>query len=90
MALVFHRRIAKQAEESVIRILPLDELRRRYEDEHGGVAYTKIQLACKLFEQPSLTTKTVTKLFDVEFSMASRAITALEDDGVLEEVTANA
>lgn len=82
--------IAKQAEESVTRTLALDELRRRYEDEYGGVAYTKNQLACKLFEQPYLTTKTVTKLFDVEPSTASRAITALEGDGVLEEVTGKA
>ncbi len=79
--------IAKQAEESVTRTLALDELRQRYEDEYGGVAYTKNQLACKLFEQPYLTAKTVTRLFDVDRSTASRAITALQEDGVLEEVT---
>ncbi|MFC6723813.1 Fic family protein [Halobium palmae] len=82
--------IATQAEESVTRTLALDELRRRYEAEYGGVAYTKNRLACKLFEQPYLTTKTVTKLFDVEPSTASRAITALEEQGVLEEVTGKA
>lgn len=81
--------IAKQAEESVTRTLALDDLRRRYEDEYGGIAYTKNQLACTLFEQPYLTAKTVTKLFDVEPSTASRAIAALEEDGVLEEVTGN-
>ncbi|KZN24938.1 filamentation induced by cAMP protein fic [Haladaptatus sp. R4] len=82
--------IAKQAEESVTRTLALDELRRRYEDEYGGLAYTKNQLACTLFEQPYLTTKTVTKLFDVEPSTASRSIAALEEEGVLEEVTGKA
>lgn len=82
--------VAKQAEESVTRTLALDELRRRYEDEYGGVAYTKNQLACNLFERPYLTTTTVAKTFDVEQSTASRAITALEEDGVLEEVTGKA
>lgn len=79
--------VAKQAEEAVTRTLALEELRRRYEDEYGGVAYTKNRLACKLFERPYLTTKTVTRLFDVEPSTASRAITALEAEGVLEEIT---
>ncbi|WP_123623748.1 Fic family protein [Halorubrum sp. CSM-61] len=82
--------VAKQAEESVTRTLALDELRRRYEDEYGGVDYTKNRLACKLFERPYLTTKTVAKLFDVDHSTASRAIAALEEDGVLEEVTGKA
>ncbi|PAU83627.1 filamentation induced by cAMP protein fic [Halorubrum salipaludis] len=82
--------IAKQAEESVTRTLALDELRRRYENEYGGVAYTKNRLACKLFERPYLTTKTVAKSFDVDHSTASRAIAALEEDGVLEEVTGKA
>jgi Fic family protein len=39
--------IAVQAEESVSRTLALDELRRRYEAEYGGVSYTKNRLACK-------------------------------------------
>ncbi|WP_276248584.1 MULTISPECIES: Fic family protein [unclassified Haladaptatus] len=82
--------IAKQAEESVLRTQALDELRRRYEAEYGGKSYTKNQLACNLFEQPYLTAKTVMRLFDVKQSTASRAIAALQDDGVLEEVTGNA
>lgn len=81
--------IAQQAAESVERTLALDRLRRRYEDEYGGLSYTKNKLACALFEQPYLTTKTVQRLFDVEQSTAYRAIAALEDDGVLEEVTGN-
>jgi len=81
--------IAQQAAESVERTLALDRLRRRYDDEYGGLSYTKNKLACALFEQPYLTTKTVQRLFDVEQSTAYRAIAALEDDGVLEEVTGN-
>lgn len=79
--------IAKQAEESVTRTVALDALRRQYEDEYGDVSYTKNKLACNLFEQPYVTTKTVAEMFDVERSTAYRAISALEADGVLEEVT---
>lgn len=79
--------VAKQAEESVTRTLSLDGLRRRYEDEYGGRTYTKNQLACSLFEHPYVTTQSVANRFDIEQSTAYRAITGLEDDGVLEEVT---
>jgi len=79
--------VARQAEESVSRTLALDDLRRRYEDEYGGVTYTKNRLACSLFEQPYVTTTTVAERFDVEQSTASRAISELENEAVLEEVT---
>ncbi|GAA0681573.1 Fic family protein [Natronoarchaeum mannanilyticum] len=83
----FVKGVAQQAEESVDRTLALDELRRRYENEYGGVRYAKNRLACKLFEQPYVTTNTVADMLDIERSTAYRAIDALEDDGVLEEVT---
>lgn len=79
--------IAQQAKESVDRTLALDELRRRYEDKYGGVQYAKNRLACSLFEQPYVTTKTVSERLDIERSTAYRAIANLEDEGVLEEVT---
>jgi Fic family protein len=79
--------VAQQAEESVNRTLALDELRRRYEDEYGGVQYAKHRLACRLFDRPYVTTKTVAEMLDIERSTAYRAIADLEDDGVLEEVT---
>lgn len=82
--------VATQAEEAVTRTLALEELRQRYEEEYGGVAYTKNRLACALFERPYFTTKTVAGLFDVEPSTASRAITALEEEGLLEETTGRA
>jgi Fic family protein len=80
--------IARQARESVDRTLSLADLRREYDEEYGGVQYTKHRLACKLFEQPYVTSKTVQRLFDVEQPTASRAINQLVDEGVLEEVTA--
>ena len=79
--------IARQAHESVDRTLSLATLRREYEDEYGGIQYTKHKLACKLFEQPYVTSKTVQRLFDVEQPTASRAINQLVEEGVLEEVT---
>ncbi|WP_336135406.1 Fic family protein [Natronomonas amylolytica] len=79
--------VAKQAEESVTRTIALDELRRRYDDEYGGVSYTKNRLACTLFEQPYVTTQTVADRFDVERSTAYRAISKLVDEDILEEVT---
>jgi Fic family protein len=79
--------VAQQAEESVDRTLALDELRRRYNEEYGGVQYAKHRLACRLFEQPYMTTKTVAKMLDIERSTAYRAIDDLESEGVLEEVT---
>lgn len=79
--------VAQQAEESVDRTLALARLRRRYEDEYGGLQYAKNRLACRLFERPYVTTKTVADALDIERSTAYRAIDALEDDGVLEDVT---
>jgi Fic family protein len=83
----FIRGVAQQAEESVNRTKALDELRRRYESEYGGVQYAKHRLACTLFERPYVTTKTVANMLDVERSTAHRAIADLEEEGVLEEVT---
>lgn len=83
----FVKGVAQQAEESVTRTLALDELRRSYEEEYGGVQYAKNRLACSLFEQPYVTTKTVAERLDIERSTAYRAIDTLEDEGVLEEVT---
>ncbi|MFC7209847.1 Fic family protein [Natronoarchaeum sp. GCM10025321] len=83
----FVKGVAQQAAESVDRTLALDELRRRYEEEYGGVQYAKHRLACKLFEQPYVTTKTVATMLDIERSTAYRAIADLETEGVLEEVT---
>ena len=83
----FLKGVAQQAEESVTRTLALDELRCRYEDEYGGAQYAKNRLACKLFERPYVTTKTVADMLGIERSTAYRAIDALENEGVLEEVT---
>jgi Fic family protein len=79
--------VARQAEESVDRTLALDRLQRSYEEEYGGVQYAKNRLACSLFEHPYVTTKTVAERLDIEQSTAYRAIDALQDEGVLEEVT---
>ncbi|MFA9504421.1 Fic family protein [Natrinema sp. H-ect1] len=83
----FVKGVAQQAEESVTRTLALDELRRSYEEEYGGVQYARNRLACSLFEQPYVTTKTVAERLDIERSTAYRAIDTLEDEGILEEVT---
>ena len=83
----FIKGVAQQAEESVDRTLALDALRRRYENDYGGVQYAKNRLACSLFEQPYVTTKTVADRLDVERSTAYRAIDDLVGEGVLEEVT---
>jgi Fic family protein len=85
----FIRGVARQAEESVERTLALDDLRRRYQAEYGGVQYSKNRLACRLFEQPYLTIQSVANSLDVERSTASRAIDTLVDEGLLEEVTGN-
>lgn len=79
--------VAQQAEEAVDRTLALDELRRRYKEEYGGTQYAKNRLACTLFEHPYLTTKTVAARLNIDRSTAYRAITDLEAEGVLEEVT---
>jgi len=79
--------VAQQAEESVDRTLALDRLRRRYEEEYGGVDYAKNRLACSLFEHPYVTTKTVAERLDIERSTAYRVIDSLQDEGILEEVT---
>lgn len=55
-----------------------------------GVQYAKNRLACSLFEQPYVTTKTAADRLNIERSTAYRAIDTLEDEGVLEEVTGKA
>lgn len=81
--------IAQQAEASVDRTLALERLRRRYQNEYGGVQYAKHRLACTLFEQPYMTTTTVANMLEVDRSTAYRAINELVDDDLLEEVTGN-
>lgn len=78
--------VKKQARESVERTLELDTLREQYDEEYSRSSYTAPKLACKLFERPYITTKTVSRMFDVEKSTAYRAIRTLVDEEVLEEV----
>ena len=89
MALICYRRYRSTSP----RIRRQDPLARhppaRVHSEYGGIQYTKHKLACKLFEQPYVTSKTVQRLFGVEQPTASRAINQLVDEGVLEEVTGN-
>ncbi|MFC7070628.1 Fic family protein [Halobaculum lipolyticum] len=79
--------IAHQAEEAVDRTIELEDLRKRYEETYGGVNYTKHKVACSLFEQPYLTSKTVQQRFDVTPATAMRAISDLVEEGLLEETT---
>lgn len=80
------RGIRRQAEEAVVRTRELATVQAEYEATYGESTVTAARLACSLFEQPYVTVATVAERFDVERSTAHRAIHALIEDGILEEV----
>ena len=81
--------VRHQAEESVLRSQELRDLQGEYDQRYGGQRQADARLACRLFEQPYLTSPLVEGLLDVSGPTAYRALDALVDDGVLEETTGN-
>lgn len=76
-----------QAKEAYERSLELRDLHQKYELKYADADHAEARLALELFGTPYVTTSEVTKTLDVTRQTAYRAINALEDEGVLEEVT---
>jgi len=83
----FLRGIRHQAEESVERTLELRDLYAKYDAEFGDRKRADARLALVLFDRPYVTARDAASMLDVSNQTAYRAISRLEDAGVLEEVT---
>jgi Fic family protein len=83
----FIRGVLKQAREAYERSLELRNLQQEYKEKYGGSSRADARLACKLFQNPYLVASEVADMLEVTGPTAYRAIHALEDEGVLEEVT---
>lgn len=79
--------LEQQSRESYERTLELHDLQQSYEETYGGLRRSDARLAMNLFEQPYFTAADVREELDVSGPTAYRAIRALEEDGLIEEVT---
>jgi Fic family protein len=79
--------ISQQAQEAFSRASELldlrDEYRERYQDGPNSVSH----LAMEVFTKPYLTVNEASELLDMTYGAANNAVSKLEDDGVLEEIT---
>ena len=79
--------ISQQAQEAFSRASELldlrDEYRERYQDGPNSVSH----LAMEVFTKPYLTVNEASELLDMTYGAANNAVSKLEADGVLEEVT---
>jgi len=78
-----------QAKESVARSGELRELQQQYEQKYGDSSIARDRLATSLFEQPYFTAPQAAEMIGVNRSTAYRAISDLQAEGILEEVTGN-
>lgn len=80
--------VEEQANDAVVRgrqLLRLrEELRQRYQGSRSG---SIVQVIDMLFERPSLTIRRAAEQAGITYAAASRIVSKLEEDGVLEEVT---
>lgn len=76
-----------QAREAYERSLELRDLRQEYERRYADTDRTDARLALAVFENPYVTAPDVAETLDVTRPTAYRAVNALVEDGVLEEVT---
>ncbi len=79
--------ISQQAQEAFSRASELldlrDEYRERYQDGPNSVSH----LAMEVFTKPYLTVNEASELLNMTYGAANNAVSKLEDDGVLEEIT---
>ncbi len=74
------------AEERTVRLVDLQRSIREELLEHNATN-TTLRLAESLLDRPYVTAKRVTQVYDVTFPTAQKAIDALVDHGILEEIT---
>lgn len=83
----FLRGISRQAEEAFCRASELLDLRDAYREQYRDGANSVSHLAMEIFRKPYLTVNEAQSLLDVTYPAANDAVSALRDDGVLEEIT---
>lgn len=83
----FIKGIGQQAEHAFDRTGELRDLRREYERTYGHEKTATDRLAMRLFSKPIVDTATVVDMLDVSDQTARNAISELEANGVLEEIT---
>lgn len=83
----FLRGISRQAEEAFSRASELLDLRDEYRDTYQERSNSVSRLSMEIFTQPYLTVNEAAELLDMTYRTANKAVSQLEDDGVLEEIT---
>ena len=81
--------VAQQSRDAEERTVTLVDLQRDIREEllAANVTNTALRLAESLFDRPYVTTKRVTRQFEVTAPTAQKAIDSLVDQGILTEVT---
>lgn len=79
--------ISHQAEEAFSRASELLDLRDEYRDRYQDEANSVSQLAMEIFTKPYLTVSEASDILNMSFNAANSAVSRLENDGVLEEIT---
>lgn len=80
--------VIDQSKEAFLRSHKLLELREEYRQRYQNRQFKAIMpIVYELFKNPVITIKRAKQLVDVKYHPARNAILALEEDGVLEEVT---
>jgi Fic family protein len=79
--------ISRQATEAFGRASELLDLRDEYRERYQDGANSVSHLAMELFTKPYITVNEATDLLGMSYGAANNAVSKLEDDGVLEEIT---
>jgi Fic family protein len=85
----FLRGIREQAEEAFVRARLLIDKRHDYESRYAEAPQSVRRLALSLFEDPYFTVREASKRIDTVYQTANNAVTRLESDGVVTEITGN-
>lgn len=83
----FLKGISRQAEEAFGRAAELLDLRDEYRDRYQDAANSISQLSLEIFTTPYLTVNEAKELLGMTYRTANNAVSRLEEDGVVEEIT---
>jgi len=83
----FLKGVSRQAEEAFGRAAELLDIRDEYRDRYQNDANSISQLSLEIFTTPYLTVNEATELLGMTYRTANKAVSRLEADGVLEEIT---
>lgn len=81
--------ISQQAEEAFSRASELLDLREEYQEIYRDEANSVSHLTTEIFTKPYLTVNEAKDILGMTYNAANNAVSKLESDGVLEEITGN-